>query len=140
MTPSSWGIQPLRPCGLQVAEPPGDAYNPFSCMGVGLGDPPHERHRQLHGRGESSSKVLYITSERFTNEVIEAIQNRKTQSCGTAAGVDVLMVDDIQFIAGKTSTQEEFSTPSTICTRADHHLLGPPPKKSPPGGAAALPL
>jgi chromosomal replication initiator protein len=96
---------------LAVAELPGDAYNPlFLYGGVGLGKTHLMNAIGNYMEEENpSSKVLYITSERFTNEVIEAIQNRKTQELrDRLRGVDVLMVDDIQFIAGKTSTQEEF--------------------------------
>lgn len=96
---------------LAVAEIPNDAYNPlFLYGGVGLGKT-HLMHAiGHHMRAENPSvKLLYITSERFTNDVIEAIQNRTTTELrDRLRNVDVLMVDDIQFIAGKTSTQEEF--------------------------------
>ncbi|MGJ4850939.1 chromosomal replication initiator protein DnaA [Bacillota bacterium Meth-B3] len=96
---------------LAVAEIPNDAYNPlFLYGGVGLGKT-HLMHAiGHHMRAENPSvKLLYITSERFTNDVIEAIQNKTTTELrDRLRNVDVLMVDDIQFIAGKTSTQEEF--------------------------------
>lgn len=96
---------------LAVAEVPSDAYNPlFLYGGVGLGKT-HLMHAIGHYilEEDPSKRLLYITSERFTNEVIESITNKTTQEMRERLrGVDVLMVDDIQFIAGKTATQEEF--------------------------------
>ena len=96
---------------LAVAELPSEAYNPlFLYGGVGLGKT-HLMHAiGHHMRVENPSmRILYITSERFTNDVIESIQNKTTSEMrDRLRNVDVLMVDDIQFIAGKTSTQEEF--------------------------------
>lgn len=96
---------------LAVAELPSDAYNPlFLYGGVGLGKT-HLMHAIGHYlRDENRAmNIQYITSERFTNDVIEAIQTKKTQELRERLrSADVLMVDDIQFIAGKTSTQEEF--------------------------------
>ena len=99
---------------LAVAETPGGAYNPlFIYGGAGLGKT-HLMHSIGHFILEENPdrKVLYVTSEQFTNEVIES--NRS----GNAAAmtklrekyrtVDVLMIDDVQFIIGKESTQEEF--------------------------------
>ena len=99
---------------LAVAESPGKAYNPLYLYGgPGLGKT-HLMHSIGHFILEHSpgTKVLYVTSEEFTNEVIESIRS------GNAAAmtklrekyrtVDVLMVDDVQFIIGKESTQEEF--------------------------------
>lgn len=96
---------------LAVAELPSDAYNPlFLYGGVGLG-----KTHLMHAIGHyilsenPSSKLLYITSERFTNDVIDAIQKKTSHALREKLrNVDVLMVDDIQFIAGKTATQEEF--------------------------------
>ena len=102
---------------LAVAESPGEIYNPlFLYGGVGLGKT-HLMHSVAHFILERnpSTKILYTTSEEFTNELIEAIKNGKTgnESAMTAfrekyRSIDVLLIDDIQFIIGKESTQEEF--------------------------------
>ena len=96
---------------LAVAESPADAYNPlFLYGGVGLGKT-HLMHAIGHYmlHENPSIKLVYITSENFTNELIKAIQNnRYTEFRERFRNVDVLMVDDIQFIAGRDSTQEEF--------------------------------
>ncbi|HIU46501.1 MAG TPA: chromosomal replication initiator protein DnaA [Candidatus Fimadaptatus faecigallinarum] len=96
---------------LAVAESPADAYNPlFLYGGVGLGKT-HLMHAIGHYmlRENPAIKLVYITSENFTNELISAIQNnRNTEFRERFRNVDVLMVDDIQFIAGRDSTQEEF--------------------------------
>lgn len=99
---------------LAVAESPGGAYNPLYLYGgAGLGKT-HLMHSIGHFVLEQNNnmKVLYVTSEQFTNEVIESIRS------GNAAAmtklrekyrtVDVLLIDDVQFIIGKESTQEEF--------------------------------
>lgn len=99
---------------LAVADLPGEAYNPLYLYGgAGLGKT-HLMHSIGHFVLEQnpSTKVLYVTSEQFTNEVIESIRS------GNAAAmtklrekyrtVDVLLIDDVQFIIGKESTQEEF--------------------------------
>ena len=99
---------------LAVAESPGIAYNPlFLYGGPGLGKT-HLMHSIGHFVMEHNrkAKVLYVTSEQFTNEVIESIRSGKTESMSKLRDkyrtVDVLMVDDVQFIIGKESTQEEF--------------------------------
>ncbi|NLG24441.1 MAG: chromosomal replication initiator protein DnaA [Clostridiales bacterium] len=96
---------------LAVAELPSDAYNPlFLYGGVGLGKT-HLMHAIGHyiQRQTPSAKLMYITSENFTNQLIDAIAKKTNQEFRERLrNVDVLMVDDIQFIAGKTSTQEEF--------------------------------
>lgn len=96
---------------LAVAEMPAQAYNPlFIYGGVGLGKT-HLMHaigayaRQLY----PTMEVTYITSESFTNELIASIQQNKNADFRERfRGVDILLVDDIQFIAGRDSTQEEF--------------------------------
>ena len=99
---------------LAVAESPGKTYNPLYLYGgAGLGKT-HLMHSIGHFILEQNpnTKVLYVTSEEFTNEVIESIRNGNaavmTKLREKYRTVDVLMVDDVQFIIGKESTQEEF--------------------------------
>ncbi len=99
---------------LAVAESPGEAYNPlFIYGGAGLGKT-HLMHSIGHFILEQNpnTKVLYVTSETFTNEVIESIRSGNASSMARLRDkyrtVDVLLIDDIQFIIGKDSTQEEF--------------------------------
>ena len=99
---------------LAVAESPGKAYNPLYLYGgAGLGKT-HLMHSIGHFllEKDSDTKVLYVTSEEFTNEVIESIRSGNaaamTKLRDKYRTVDVLMVDDVQFIIGKESTQEEF--------------------------------
>ncbi len=102
---------------IAVSESPGEIYNPlFIYGGVGLGKT-HLMHSIAHFilEKDSSKKVLYVTSETFTNELIESLKMGKT---GNELAItafrekyrsnDVLLIDDIQFIIGKESTQEEF--------------------------------
>lgn len=92
-----------------VAENPARAYNPlFVYGGVGLG-----KTHLLHAVGNACAarglQVLYVTSEEFTNDLINAIRNHTTAAFRERyRGIGVLLIDDIQFIAGKESTQEEF--------------------------------
>lgn len=99
---------------LAVAESPGEAYNPLYIYGgPGLGKT-HLMHSIGHFilNQNPDAKVIYVTSEEFTNEVIESIRNGNASSMTKFRDkyrkVDVLMIDDIQFIIGKESTQEEF--------------------------------
>jgi chromosomal replication initiator protein len=96
---------------LAVAEAPAEAYNPlFIYGGVGLGKT-HLMHAIGHYVQQQypSLRLLYITSENFTNELIASIQkNKNAEFRSRFRSVDILMVDDIQFIAGRDSTQEEF--------------------------------
>ena len=96
---------------LAVAEAPGAAYNPlFLYGGVGLGKT-HLMHAIGHFIQEHfpNKRMLYLTSEMFTNELVSAIQkNKNVEFRERFRNVDVLMIDDIQFIAGRDTTQEEF--------------------------------
>ena len=96
---------------LAVGNEPGKSYNPlFLYGGVGLG-----KTHLMHAIGNKilsnnpSSKILYVTSEKFTNQLINAIKDAKTEAFRNKYRyVDVLLIDDIQFIAGKERIQEEF--------------------------------
>ncbi len=99
---------------LAVAESPGEIYNPlFIYGGVGLGKT-HLMHSIANFilKNDVNAKILYVTSEKFTNELIDAIRNKNnfstTEFREKYRNNDVLLIDDIQFIIGKESTQEEF--------------------------------
>jgi len=97
---------------LAVANSPAKTYNPlFIYGGVGLG----KTHliqaicHQIKNSGPAGTKICYVSSEKFTNELIDAILHRTTSSFRQKyRNLDVLVIDDIHFIAGKESTQEEF--------------------------------
>lgn len=96
---------------LAVAEAPATSYNPlFIYGGVGLGKT-HLMHAIGNEilRNNRNASILYVTSEKFTNQLINAIKdNKNEQFRSTYRNIDVLLIDDIQFIAGKERVQEEF--------------------------------
>ncbi len=93
-----------------ISANPANAYNPFFIYGgVGVGKTHLMQAIGYEVNRNFNFKVLYCTSEAFTNEMIEAIQEKRNSSFRNKyRGVDVLLIDDIQFIAGRETTQEEF--------------------------------
>jgi len=104
---------------LAVAEAPGKAYNPCSYMAEwDLEDSSYACHRALHSGTEFFQKVLYVSSEKFTNELINAIKdNRNEEFRSKYRNIDVLLIDDIQFIAGRKERRRSSSIPSMLFTK-----------------------
>jgi chromosomal replication initiator protein len=103
------GNRMAHAAAMSVAEMPADRYNPlFLYGGSGLGKT-HLLHAVGHAARKRGLQVTYVTSETFTNELIAAIRSQSTDDFRNKyRHVDMLLMDDVQFIAGKESTQEEF--------------------------------
>ena len=120
---------------LAVGNEPGKSYNPlFLYGGVGLG-----KTHLMHAIGNrivednTASNVLYVTSEKFTNQLINAIKDNKTEIFRNKyRNIDVLLIDDIQFIAGKDRVQEEFFHTFNVLHSAGKQIIlssDKPPKE-----------
>ena len=103
------GNQLAHAAAMAVADAPGSAYNPLFLYGsVGLGKT-HLMHAIGHRTTAAGRSTLYVTSEQFTNEYLSAIRERKTTAFRERfRSIEVLLVDDVQFLAGKEATQEGF--------------------------------
>ena len=103
------GNQLAHAAAMAVADAPGSAYNPLFLYGsVGLGKT-HLMHAIGHRTTAAGRSTLYVTSEQFTNEYLGAIRERKTTAFRERfRSIEILLVDDVQFLAGKEATQEGF--------------------------------
>jgi chromosomal replication initiator protein len=118
--------QLAKAAALQVAENPGRAYNPlFLYGGVGLGKT-HLMHAIAHliVQRDSEARVAYVHSERFVGDMVRALQHNKMNEFKTAyRSLDALLIDDIQFFAGKERSQEEFFHTFNELLEGQHQVI-----------------
>jgi chromosomal replication initiator protein len=109
---------------LAVVDHPGDAYNPlFLYGGVGLGKT-HLLHAIGHAMAARGGDTIYVSSETFTNELIESIRQHRTDDFRLKyRNTRVLLIDDVQFIAGKERTEEEFFHTFNAIHEAGGHIV-----------------
>jgi chromosomal replication initiator protein len=115
-----------KAAALQVAENPGTAYNPlFLYGGVGLGKT-HLTHAVAHliRERKPQARIAYVHSERFVSEMVTALQrNRINEFKSTYRSLDALLIDDIQFFAGKERSQEEFFHTFNALIESQHQVI-----------------
>jgi chromosomal replication initiator protein len=118
--------QLAKAASLQVAENPGRAYNPlFLYGGVGLGKT-HLMHAIAHlvKERDPEARVAYVHSERFVGDMVRALQHNKMNEFKTAyRSLDALLIDDIQFFAGKERSQEEFFHTFNELLEGQHQVI-----------------
>jgi chromosomal replication initiator protein len=118
--------QLAKAAALQVAENPGHAYNPlFLYGGVGLGKT-HLMHAIAHviKEHDRDARVAYVHSERFVGDMVRALQHNKINDFKTAyRSLDALLIDDIQFFANKTGSQEEFFHTFNELLEGQHQII-----------------
>ena len=118
--------QLAKAAALQVAENPGRAYNPlFLYGGVGLGKT-HLMHAIAHliKERDGEARVAYVHSERFVGDMVRALQHNTINEFKTAyRSLDALMIDDIQFFAGKERSQEEFFHTFNELLEGQHQVI-----------------
>ncbi len=118
----------VHAAALKVAEAPGEIYNPLYIYGdPGLGKT-HLMHAIAHFILDNSPnlKVMYVTSEKFTNEIVDSIRQGNVSPSDVRdkyRNVDILLIDDIQFIIGKSRTQEEFLYTFNYLTEARKQIV-----------------
>lgn len=118
--------QLAKAAALQVAENPGKAYNPlFLYGGVGLGKT-HLMHAIAHmiKHNDAEARVAYVHSERFVGDMVRALQHNQMNEFKTAyRSLDALLIDDIQFFAGKDRSQEEFFHTFNELLEGQHQVI-----------------
>jgi len=120
---------------LSAAENPGQGYNPlFLYGGVGLGKT-HLLHAVYHAARANNFRALYVSAEQFTNEFVSAVMEKSTEEFRSKfRTVDILLIDDIQFIGGKEQTEESFFHTFNELHNANHQIVVTsdcPPKSLP---------